>query len=619
MSERATARSDALRESRPTPERSESESRALLGRLRESQQRYSSGKERADGSATPQLRRPGTASGQGVGDLGARTRSEALLRDRLHERRTDSVLSARPRPGAEERVRVAGSEIQDRRGLLSRLRDYSRRAGGPVKFDEGRYMGDRAHRHPPIAYRDRPDLVRYGHRNVYTYRDRYDRLCHRIIWPRFYYPIYYSYGPYFGFHCVYPYYHRKYVFVSLGGFWPTDYYYMRYYWYGYHPYTWYGYYPIPRQVTNDTFNYYTFNYYTDQNGSYTDSAYYTGDGGSGSLPYGIDAETYAKVQQRLAQQQAQEPSAQTQVDTLFDAGVKAFEAGNYVDAASQFGSALELAPDDVILPYAYAQALFATGQYAQAAEVLRAALAKVSPSDEGVFYPRGLYPDDDTLFEQIEDLLDKVEDYGFDTDMQLLLGYNLLGIGETEYASGPLERAAQDSRNAKAARVLLNLVQKLESATVAEGSAAATPAQTSSATAAAPAETRPEANKRITDALDRAEAAQATATTPPEPDADTNDAALPLIPVKGDAVAPNQPPETNPATGPDTLGGGGPGMNDSFQSSDSGPPAVTEQAGGHNLAALIDRSATPAMVALLGGAAFCFLRADRLLRRRISS
>ncbi len=517
------------------------------------------------------------------------------------------------------RVRVAGSEIQDRRGLLPRLRDYARQTGGRSPRDAGRFMGDRGQRHPPIVYRDRPDLVRYNPRNVYTYRDRYDRLCHRIIWPRFYYPVYYSYGPYYGFHCVYPYYHRKYVFVSLGGYWPTSYSYLRYYWYGWHPYVWHGYYPVPRQASSDTYNYYTYNYYTDQNGSYADSAYYADSTGSSSLPYGIDAETYAKVQQRIAAQQAQEPSAQTQVDALFDAGVKDFEASDYRDAATQFGEAMEMSPDDMILPYAYAQALFASGQYAQAAEVLRGALANVSPSDEGVFYPRGLYPDDDTLFEQIEDLLDEVEDYGFDADMQLLLGYNLLGVGETDYARAPLERAAQDSRNARAAKVLLNLVKKLEAATVADDGSVDVQADAADETSAAASEAKAKATKRITDALDKAEAAVRSQAATGQREADADDAGSTLTPVEVDVTSPNQPDEAEPSTEPNSLGAGSVGVNDDAEALGLDLPAGTDETGGNLTAALISRSATPAMIGLFGGAAFCLVKANRLSRRQIGS
>ena len=310
-------------------------------------------------------------------------------------------------------------------------------------------------RRPHIVYRDRPDLIWHRPHHTHTYRDRYHRLCHRIIWPRYYYPVYYRWGPYSRYRWVYPYHHRKYVFVSLGGWWPWRYNYLRYYWYGWHPYTWYGYYPVPREVDTGTYNYYTYNYYVDDNGTTASDDV---------LPYGVDAEMLAKTQQRLAQQQTVEPAAQTQADAHFESGVTSFEGGRYAEAAASFAAAMELSPEDMILPFAYAQALFAGRQYSDAAKVLRMALQHVSPEEQGVFYPRGLYAKDDVLFAQIEELLDKAEDYGFDADLQLLLGYHLLGVGETEYARAPLEQASRDLNNAAAAKILLDLVDKMEAA-----------------------------------------------------------------------------------------------------------------------------------------------------------
>ncbi len=285
------------------------------------------------------------------------------------------------------------------------------------------------------------------------------------------------------------------MFVSLGGWWPWEYDYARYYWYGYHPYTWVGYYPVPREVEGDTYNYYTYNYYTGD-GSYSNTAQTS----SGGLPYGIDAETYAKVQQRVREQQAKEPAEPTQADARFEAGVTSFEAGNYAQAAQEFAVAMEMAPNDMILPFAYAQALFANGQYSDAPEVLRIALQKASPEQEGVFYPRGLYADDEALFAQIEKLLDKVDAYGFDADLQLLLGYHLLGVGELEYARGPLEQAGQDVENAQAAKVLLDVLNKQEAATTTSPDAGA---QSSvGAAAAKPDADRPAASSK-NNVLDR--------------------------------------------------------------------------------------------------------------------
>jgi len=360
---------------------------------------------------------------------------------------------------------VAGTELRERTTLAPRLDSYTRRHGTRASIRGVDRLGrSYVSTRPRIVYRDRPDLIRHSPRHVYTYRDRYDRLCNRIIWPRYHYPIYYRWGPRTYYHWVYPYYHRKYVFVSLGGWWPWDYNYTRYYWYGWHPYTWYGYYPIPREVYTGSNNYYTYNYYTGADTTASDDV----------LPYGIDAETLAKVQQRVAEQNASEPAAQTQADVYFENGVTSFEAGRFNEAAEAFASAMELAPEDRILPFAYAQALFAGKKYSDAAKVLRMALQNVTPEEEGVFYPRGLYSDDDVLFGQIEALLDKSEDYAFDGDLQLLLGYQLLGMGETAYARAPLEQASNDTVNADAAKVLLDLLTKIET-TEAQGAGSQAP------------------------------------------------------------------------------------------------------------------------------------------------
>ena len=94
-------------------------------------------------------------------------------------------------------------------------------------------------------------------------------------------------------------------------------------------------------------------------------------------------------------------------------------------------------------------------------EVLRESLMKVSPDKEGVFYPRGLYSDDDVLYEQINVLAEKAELYSFDADLQLLLGYQLLGIGKLDEAVEPLQQASRDMENAVAATTLLNILEKI--------------------------------------------------------------------------------------------------------------------------------------------------------------
>jgi hypothetical protein len=306
-----------------------------------------------------------------------------------------------------------------------------------------------------IRYHDRPHIISHDHHFDYSYIDWRHRLCYRPIWPRYRHILYYRYGPWWTFRYIYPYYHRKYIFVSLGGYWPLYYPYTRYYWYGYHPYVWYGYYPIAREVQGNTYNYYTYNYYTDDNAGVSVSEQV----GDGIVP--VDHNTFADVREKLAQQAAEEPAEVTLADTYFEEAVKAFEVDNYDVAIEKFGEAMALAPEDMILPFAYSQALFAHGQYSEAAAVLRQTLANVTPDKEGIFYPRGLYSDDDVLFEQINLLAERAELYSFDADLQLLLGYQLLGIGRLDEAVVPLQNACLDMENAVAATVLLNMLEKI--------------------------------------------------------------------------------------------------------------------------------------------------------------
>ncbi len=391
-------------------------------------------------------------------DRTAGTRSGPMVRSRSGDRSVRTVESqtqSRPAVAVQQQVRQA--EVR-REGLATRLRE-SRQLRTPVHSSVatpttiGTIRTDSIMRRSYVhaRYYDRPDLIAHTNHHVYGYYDSYHHLHHRIIWPTYYYPVCYSFGPHAYFSYVWPYYHRKYVFISLGGWWPYDYDYMRYYWYGYHPYVWYGYYPTAYEVPVDNNNYYTYNYYgTDGTETSVQS----------NQP--IDQSSWADVRAKLDQQKGQ-PAAQTLADTRFEEAVKSFEAGNYNVAANQFAEAMAQAPNDVILPFAYAQALFANQQYAEAAKVLRVALQKVTPDKEGIFFPRGLYANDDVLFAQVEKLVDKADQSEDDADLQLLLGYQLLGVGETGYAREPLEQAAQDPKNAEAAQILLKLLEKVES------------------------------------------------------------------------------------------------------------------------------------------------------------
>jgi tetratricopeptide (TPR) repeat protein len=191
-------------------------------------------------------------------------------------------------------------------------------------------------------------------------------------------------------------------------------------------------------IAGDTYNYY---YYSDKP---------------------PQSQAVAEAQEKLEEKPPAEPAQETQADRYFDQAVKAFGAGDYTAATAKFHDAQQLSPDDIVLPFAHAQALFAGGEYTKAAEVLRGALAKSSPDKEGVFYPRGLYSNETLLQQQIEQLAEKMKQGELDADLELLLGYQLLGSGKHDEAASHLQSARLNANNTQAATTLINLLEKLQ-------------------------------------------------------------------------------------------------------------------------------------------------------------
>ena len=209
--------------------------------------------------------------------------------------------------------------------------------------------------------------------------------------------------------------------------------------------------PSP-DVTYNTYNYYNYDTTEDTYGygfSSSDQPYYTLGEPQGDV---VD-----------------EPEFETAADLTFDHAVTLFAAGNYDDAVLQFREAVNLSPDDIILPFTYSQALFAQGDYALAASVLRAAMANIPEDELTIYYPRGLYEDEAVLTEQINQLKNAVDKEPFASDYQLLLGYQYLGLGELEKAYAPLSKAAIVPANEETAGRLIELAARLE----AEAEAAA--------------------------------------------------------------------------------------------------------------------------------------------------
>lgn len=86
----------------------------------------------------------------------------------------------------------------------------------------------------------------------------------------------------------------------------------------------------------------------------------------------------------------------------------------------------------------------------------------MAPAKPEVFFPRGLYTDDNMLTSQIKNLEKAVMMNPSNTDLQLLYGYQLLGIGQLDQAKIPLEVAKRNARTAGPATSLLNLLEEVK-------------------------------------------------------------------------------------------------------------------------------------------------------------
>ena len=248
------------------------------------------------------------------------------------------------------------------------------------------------------------------------------------------------------------------VFVAIGGFWPWWGWYgwYPYYWYPYYGYSYYGYpyygYPyygygasIWYPMGGDTYNYYNYNYDT------------TGALQPGSTVNGVQVPDYGALSAV-----GQKAAPQSKSDKLFDDGVQAFGKQDYATAIAKLQEAVRLEPDDTVLPFAYAQALFANTQYEQAAAVISTTLSEMSPRKAEISYPRGLYKDEDILNTQIKNLERAVLMNPTDTQLQLLYGYQLMGIGKIDEAKVALTVAKRDARTAAAATALLDVMERAQ-------------------------------------------------------------------------------------------------------------------------------------------------------------
>ncbi len=239
--------------------------------------------------------------------------------------------------------------------------------------------------------------------------------------------------------------YRKYIFLSPGGYWPS-YTYRRYHYYSYHPYRWYG-----RTSAINENNYYIYN-----NSSAAARGGYIEDYGS------VNGDTFADIRQKLSAPSAVVPAEETEADRLFENGVDAFGSRDYRRAVDFFEDAMEESQPDVILPFAYVQALFANEDYYKAAEALKEAVENVRQEKDTFFYPRGLYENHDELNRQIEDLQRKAEIFSRNDDLRILLGYQLIGAGRVREGLEYLAELEDDFEYGQTARTLIEAGRQMK-------------------------------------------------------------------------------------------------------------------------------------------------------------
>ncbi len=144
---------------------------------------------------------------------------------------------------------------------------------------------------------------------------------------------------------------------------------------------------------------------------------------------------------------------------------RAFVQGDYDSAVERARKATDEIPQSTVLPFVYSQSLFAAGQYDQAADVLRTAILEVDLETQGLFFPAGFYADMDILNDQIAELSNTAAADRNNADLQLLLGYQLLGLAAYDQAAEALDLAELDYTNKEAAvslKYILEQTKKIE-------------------------------------------------------------------------------------------------------------------------------------------------------------
>jgi tetratricopeptide (TPR) repeat protein len=125
----------------------------------------------------------------------------------------------------------------------------------------------------------------------------------------------------------------------------------------------------------------------------------------------------------------------------FERAREAFSAGNYKQAIEEINQAIAEIPSDPDLHYFRAQALFADGQFEQAAIATHATMATTPGWSWETL--SALYPDSDVYTQQLRALETYVEQNSTSAAAHFLLAYHYLMLGATEDAAAVLARVVE--------------------------------------------------------------------------------------------------------------------------------------------------------------------------------
>ncbi len=186
---------------------------------------------------------------------------------------------------------------------------------------------------------------------------------------------------------------------------------------------------------------------------------------------------------------APQPPPSSPSNSLVDAALANFKAGNFVSALDSLDQAVKASPNDSVIHEVRALTLFALGRYPEAAATLNSVLASAPGMDWTTL--SNLYGSVDTYTGQLRRLEDFCRGHSDDPAAHFVLAYHYLVAGHPEEAAEALEVVVAQQPDDLVSRQMLESIRPPEAATPSNTSTApakpATPAAPASGSADSPA------------------------------------------------------------------------------------------------------------------------------------